>query len=126
MVYTANIMKRIAEIGFLAYDQGRLADAEIIFAGIGAFAEKASEKSAGNLGMAVTKIAAGDFETGIKLLTEELVAVDYANLEAAILMVYALRQDNRYREAETLVSKMEANPEFEGSLAQEVLVAMEA
>lgn len=125
MSYSVQLIKRVSEIGVLACEQGWLEDAEVIFGGVAAIADDTTSKTAASLGMAATKITGGDFDAGIKLLSDNLAALDYENMDALALLVYAMKQAGRKKEAEELIPRLTGNPSFKGSLAEEILKATE-
>ncbi|OZG72645.1 hypothetical protein BTA51_14035 [Hahella sp. CCB-MM4] len=125
MLYPEHIIKRVSEIGVLACEQGWLQDAELIFSGVAAIADDVNSHTAAGLGMAATKIAAGDFESGIRLLSDNLASLDYDNMDALALLVYAMKRSGRDKDAEELIPKLTSHPQFKGSLAEEILLAAE-
>ncbi|ABC31805.1 hypothetical protein EUZ85_09920 [Hahella sp. KA22] len=125
MLYPENLIKRVSEIGVLACEQGRLQDAEVIFGGVAAIADDVTSHTAAGLGMAATKIAGGDFESGVKLLSDNLAALDYENMDALALLVFAMKRSGRTQDAEELIPRLTSNPDFKGSLAEEILLAAE-
>jgi len=126
VAYSEQLIKRVAEIGVLACELGRLDDAEAIFGGVAAVADDAAAHTAAGLGMAATKIASGNFDEGVKLLSEALPMEESdQNMDALALQVYAMKKAGRDKEADVLIPKLTAIPGYEGSLAEEILKSLE-
>jgi len=109
----------------MACEMGRLKEAETIFKGVSEISEDTNGQLVAGLGMAATKISNGDFDDGIDILSEKLEMMDDDNMEALTLLAYAMIRSGRDQEANELLSKLKENPNFKGSLAQEVLRSME-